>query len=98
MSKLRTTIRATITSKQISQFAYYNESPVLWGLEAVGAWGPTMVGTGEITFTSKSEGGGAILATLGVALDMSPTIQSEKVSEVPPFWEQSFESSSSILL
>jgi hypothetical protein len=35
---------------------------------------------------------------LGVALDMSPTIQSEKVSEVPPFWEQSFESSSSILL
>jgi hypothetical protein len=44
-----------------------------------------MVGTGEITFTSKSEGGGAILATLGVALDMSPTIQSEKVSEVPPF-------------
>jgi hypothetical protein len=44
-----------------------------------------MVGTGEITFTSKSEGGGAILATLGVALDKSPTIRSEKVSEVPPF-------------
>jgi hypothetical protein len=43
------------------------------------------VGTVEITFTSKSEGGGAIPTTLRVALDESPIIRSEKVAEVPPF-------------
>jgi hypothetical protein len=90
MSKLRTTIEATITSKKIPPFAYCRfmsrRNTCFRGSRGSWSWRTNNGGTKEIAFTTvgaTTAGRGATSATLGE----SPTIRSKKVVEDPPILE-----------